>query len=240
MSWSLHPADPFWLIQIPSLDTSHLPRLQILADDAIPEHAIATVKGSALDLDGPPGARTMKSVTLTVDSPDSQTISPMSATRRTMLVGMASKRTLLELLSRDELLAAVDLFGIDVPDRRAKDGIVNAMVASRKVSVVQPLADFPRHRLKDLCRPLGLDDAGPGETALIDRLTSASAAAAGNGNSARAAAAGSGNGPAAARPRTNGKQAAATLSAFAVPLRVLAADGVFCDSANMPCGGKTI
>lgn len=34
-----------------------------------------------------------------------------------MLVGMVSKRALLELLSRDELLATVDLFGVEVPDR---------------------------------------------------------------------------------------------------------------------------
>ncbi len=143
----------------------------------------------------------------------------MSATRRTMLVGMASKRALLELLSRDELLAAVDLFGVEVPDRRAKDGIVDALVASRKVSLAQALADFPRDRLKDLCRSLGLDDAGREKTALIDRLTGASAAAvapggaasatAGNGNGARTTAAGNGNGAATAQPRTNGKQAAA-------------------------------
>jgi DNA polymerase III epsilon subunit-like protein len=127
-----------------------------------------------------------------------------------MLVGMASKRALLELLSRDELLAAVDLCGVDVPDRRAKNGIVDALVASRKVSLAQALADFPRDRLKDLCRSLGLDDAGREKTALIDRLTGASAAAAAPGGSARAATAASdGNGGAAAQPRANGKQAAA-------------------------------
>jgi type I restriction enzyme M protein len=111
-----------------------------------------------------------------------------------MLVGMVSKRALLELLSRDELLAAVDLFGVEVPDRRGKDGIVDALVASRKVSLAQALADFPRDRLKDLCRSLGLDDAGREKTALIDRLT------------------GNGSGTAAAQSRTNGKQAAAAPS----------------------------
>jgi hypothetical protein len=93
-----------------------------------------------------------------------------------MLVGMVSKRALLELLSRDELLAAVDLFGVDVPDRRSKDGIVDALVASRKVSLAQALADFPRNRLKDLCRSLGFDHAGCQNTALIEWLTGASAA----------------------------------------------------------------
>ena len=113
-----------------------------------------------------------------------------------MLVGMVSKRALLELLSRDELLATVDLFGVAVPARRAKDGIVDALVASRKLSLAQALADFPRDRLKDLCRSLGLEDAGREKTALIDRLTGASATAAGNGTGAP-------------EHRTNGKQAAA-------------------------------
>jgi type I restriction enzyme M protein len=136
-----------------------------------------------------------------------------------MLVGMVSKRALLELLSRDELLATVDLFGVDVPDRRAKDGIVDALVASRKLSLAQALADFPRDRLKDLCRSLGLDDAGREKTALIDRLTGASAAAAASGGSASATTAvgtgsgaratAAGNGAPAAQSRTNGKQAAA-------------------------------
>jgi type I restriction enzyme M protein len=113
-----------------------------------------------------------------------------------MPLGMVAKRTILELFSRDELLAAVDLFGVEVPDRRGKDGIVDALVASRKVSLAQALADFPRDRLKDLCRSLGLDDAGREKADLVDRLTGASATTAANGT-----------GP--PEPRTNGKQAAA-------------------------------
>ena len=92
-----------------------------------------------------------------------------------MLVGMATKRALLELPSRDELLAAVDLFGIDVPDGRDKDGIVAALVASRKVNLAQALGDFPRDRLKDLCRSLGFDYADCENPALVERLTGASA-----------------------------------------------------------------
>jgi type I restriction enzyme M protein len=92
-----------------------------------------------------------------------------------MLVSMASKRALLELPSRDELLAAVDLFGVDVPDRRAKDGIVDPLVTSRKVSLARTLADFSRDRLKDLCRSLGFDHADCENTAPVERLTGASA-----------------------------------------------------------------
>jgi type I restriction enzyme M protein len=76
---------------------------------------------------------------------------------------------------------------------------VDALVASRKVSLAQVLADFPRDRLKDLCRSLGLDDAGREKTGLIDRLTGASTTVA----------AGNGSGAAAAQPGANGKQAAA-------------------------------
>jgi len=71
--------------------------------------------------------------------------------------GMASKRAILELLSRDELLTAVDLFGVEVPDRRARDGIVDALVNSRKAAPAGILANVSRDRLKELCRA-----AGPG------------------------------------------------------------------------------
>ena len=114
-----------------------------------------------------------------------------------MLVGMASKRVLLEHLSRDELLAAVDPFGVEVPDRRAKDGIVGALVASRKVNLAQALANFPRDRLKDLCRSLGIHAARREKTVLIDRLTGISAAVAGIGigtGASATTAAGTGNG----------------------------------------------
>ncbi|MGB8298941.1 MAG: hypothetical protein WCG85_26220 [Polyangia bacterium] len=88
---------------------------------------------------------------------------------------MASKRALPRIFSRDELLAAVAPFGVDVTDRRAKDGIVAPLVTSRKVSLARTLADFSRDRLKDLCRSLGFDHADCENTALVERLTGASA-----------------------------------------------------------------
>ena len=91
---------------------------------------------------------------------------------------MASKRALLEVLNRDELLAVVDAFGVAVPDRRGKDGMVEALVASRKVSLAPVLADLSRDRLKELCRALGLDEGGREKAALIERLIGAPA---GNG-----------------------------------------------------------
>jgi hypothetical protein len=113
-----------------------------------------------------------------------------------MLLGMASKRDVLDLLSRDELLTMVDLFGVEMPDRRGKDGIVDALVASRKAVLARALSDFSRDRLKDLCRGLGLDDSGREKTALIERLTGTTPAGTGNGNASPAPVG-----------RTNGKQA---------------------------------
>lgn len=81
------------------------------------------------------------------------------------------KREILQQLKRDELLGMVDRFGAEVPDRRSKNGIVEALAGSRKVVVAEGLADLARDRLKELCRALGLDDGGREEAALVERLT---------------------------------------------------------------------
>jgi len=84
---------------------------------------------------------------------------------------MPTKRAVLDHLKRDELLDLVDRFAIDVPDRRAKDGLVEALAASRKVALADALAGYARDRLKELCRALDLDDAGREKSVLVERLT---------------------------------------------------------------------
>ncbi len=86
---------------------------------------------------------------------------------------MPSKRDVLALLSRDELLAVVDKFDLSPPDRRAKDGLVETVAASKRATLAELLPDLSRDRLKELCRSLGLDDGGREKTLLIDRLTGA-------------------------------------------------------------------
>lgn len=76
---------------------------------------------------------------------------------------MATKRMIVEQLTADELRAVVDRFAIEVGDRRARGGMIEAAAASRKVDLEPVLSDLPRERLKELCRKLGLDD---GETVL--------------------------------------------------------------------------
>ncbi|MGH7270016.1 MAG: hypothetical protein ACREJ3_06255, partial [Polyangiaceae bacterium] len=61
---------------------------------------------------------------------------------------MPSKRDVLALLTRDELLAAVDRFELAPPDRRAKDGLVDTIAASKKATLAEFLPDLPRDRLK--------------------------------------------------------------------------------------------
>jgi type I restriction enzyme M protein len=84
---------------------------------------------------------------------------------------MVKKLEILGELKRDELLALVDRFGVEVPDRRSKDGIVEALAGSRKVVLAEGLADLSRDRLKELCRALGLDDGGREKAVLVERLT---------------------------------------------------------------------
>lgn len=84
---------------------------------------------------------------------------------------MPSKRDVLAILSRDELLAVVDRFGLSPPDRRAKDGLVDAVASSKKATLAEVLPELPRDRLKELCRALGLDDGGREKSVLVERLT---------------------------------------------------------------------
>ncbi len=86
---------------------------------------------------------------------------------------MTTKREILELLTRDELLAAVDRFALSIPDRRAKAGIVEALASSKKATLPEVLTDLSRDRLKELCRALNLDDSGREKAALVERLSGA-------------------------------------------------------------------
>jgi DNA polymerase-3 subunit epsilon len=91
---------------------------------------------------------------------------------------MPTPRDVLALLSRDELLAVVDRFGLTPPDRRAKDGIIDTIVASPRATLPEILGTYPRDRLKELCRALHLDDSGREKALIVDRLASARAATA--------------------------------------------------------------
>ncbi len=86
---------------------------------------------------------------------------------------MPSKRDVLALLTRDELLEAADRFELTVADRRVKDQLVDAVASSKKAVLAEVLPPLSRDRLKEICRGLGLDDAGKEKAVLVERLTGA-------------------------------------------------------------------
>jgi type I restriction enzyme M protein len=70
---------------------------------------------------------------------------------------MSRKRAVLEQLKRDELVAALDRFELDVEDRRVRDDLVNTLAGSRRAGLAEILGDLSRDRLKEICRELGVD-----------------------------------------------------------------------------------
>ncbi len=90
---------------------------------------------------------------------------------------MPSKRDVVAHLTRDELLAAADEFELTVGDRRVRDQLIEAVASSRKAGLADVLAPLSRDRLKEVCRALGLDDAGKEKAVLVDRLTGGSSKA---------------------------------------------------------------
>ena len=89
---------------------------------------------------------------------------------------MPQKRDVLQLFTRDELVAVVDRFDLSVSDRRAKDSLIEAVAASKKATLAEVLPELSRDRLKHLCTVLELDDSGREKSALVERLTGAKGA----------------------------------------------------------------
>lgn len=101
---------------------------------------------------------------------------------------MPSKRDVLGQLSRDELLAAIDHFGLAVQDRRVRDGLLDVVTSSKKATLAEVLPALSRERLKDVCLALGLDDGGREKALLVDRLlgrTNGAAVSTTNGSAKR-------------------------------------------------------
>ncbi len=83
---------------------------------------------------------------------------------------MPTKRQVLDLLDRNELIAVIERFDLGVQDRRVREQLVEAAAGSRNVVLAEVLPDYSRDRLKELCRKLGLDDAGWEKGPLVERL----------------------------------------------------------------------
>lgn len=83
---------------------------------------------------------------------------------------MATKRDIVELLKRDELQAAVELYHLEVRDRRVRGDLIDAIVRSKRARVAEVLAPLSRDRLKEICQGLEMDDGGREKAAIIDRI----------------------------------------------------------------------
>lgn len=89
---------------------------------------------------------------------------------------MPQKRAILEHLTRDELAAIAERYELQVPDRRVREQLLDAVASSRRAALADILSDYSRERLKELCRELSLADAGREKSALVERLIGAKSA----------------------------------------------------------------
>lgn len=83
---------------------------------------------------------------------------------------MASKREILETLSRAKLLELAKAFELTGLTGKPKAEVVRAMAGQRGVPVEKVLEQLNRAQLKAVCRALGLDDKGREKALLVARL----------------------------------------------------------------------
>ncbi|MGK3986019.1 hypothetical protein WME99_23425 [Sorangium sp. So ce136] len=57
---------------------------------------------------------------------------------------IVQKRTVLEHLTRDELISIADAFDVHVPDRRSKEKLVDAVAASKGATLAAFLPSYSR------------------------------------------------------------------------------------------------
>ena len=82
---------------------------------------------------------------------------------------MNLKKTILAILSRDELKAAVDAAGLEGVDRRSAQSMGGALARSRRVQPEMLLAAMTEGQVKVVCERMGVDPKGR-KKALIRRL----------------------------------------------------------------------
>lgn len=83
---------------------------------------------------------------------------------------MASKRKILEVLTRTGLLDIARHYEITGLTAQSKADIVDALAGSRTVQPEEFLTLFGRDDLKGICQSLGLDESGREKQVLMDRL----------------------------------------------------------------------
>ena len=82
---------------------------------------------------------------------------------------MNLKKTILAVMARDDLKAAVQAAGLDEADRRSVQSMREALSMSRRVKPVHLLDAMPEAQVKQVCERVGIDPTGR-KNALIQRL----------------------------------------------------------------------
>ncbi len=83
------------------------------------------------------------------------------------------KRAVFESLKRSVLLGWLDAYQLEVPDRRVRAAIVDALVESDLVELPDVLDVLELDQLEGVCRELGLDETGREKGPLIERILGA-------------------------------------------------------------------
>ena len=81
-----------------------------------------------------------------------------------------ANQRILEMLRRDELLAALDYYDLTVEDRRVRAQSVDALMASEEVIIEDILVDLSRARLKEMCQGLNLKPRGKNKALSLEVL----------------------------------------------------------------------
>ena len=82
---------------------------------------------------------------------------------------MSLKKTILDVMRRDDLKAAVDAAGLEQVDRRSVQSMRDALARSRRVQPEMLLTAMAEGRVKVVCERMGIDPTGR-KHALIQRL----------------------------------------------------------------------
>ncbi len=93
-----------------------------------------------------------------------------------MTAAALSPRSVLEVLTRDRLVALGREFGVSIAQRAKKDDQIRSLVDSGELQVPSLLRVLGRDELRAACKAHGLDDSGRARAALAERLLQAAGA----------------------------------------------------------------
>ncbi|MGH9335485.1 MAG: SAP domain-containing protein [Vicinamibacteria bacterium] len=93
-----------------------------------------------------------------------------------MTAAALSPRSVLEVLTRERLVALGREFGVGISQRAKKDEQIRSLVDSGELQVPSLLRVLGRDELRAACKAHGLDDSGRARAALAERLLQAAGA----------------------------------------------------------------